>query len=459
MTASPLPLPAPPAAAVEPPQPSLPCALPGLSHWHRTTHAFPYLNHNAETPLPARSPLVIIGTGISGALAAFKLVDAGVPPDEILLLEARQAVGGSSGRNAGHVRPDAFRGFSGYAAAHGTAQALKISDNENAVLKAWGSFIEQHQIPCEFSLKQTYDVCMTEEIAADEARNVQEYVAAGGSMDGIRVYGADEAARTLGIKDAVAAYAWTAASIHPVKLAQWLLARVVEQGVHLWTHCPEEEEGIDTPWWTVHTPRGDISAQRILHCTNAHAGVLLPQLPLPHITPIRVQVQTFILPNFAGDQALKSTMAVRFNPQLFYGLSQAQSDGKMIVSVGKPSGISFDDSSYKQELIDETLDTIDKVFHSPEMAKSKREFQPGEGLDHVWTGLIAMTPDKVPYVGAIEELPGQFICAGFNGHGMANIFTCVEGLVTLLQGGGWEETRLPECYRYEKRRAATGKEQ
>ena len=28
-----------------------------------------------------------------------------------------------------------------------------------------------------------------------------------------------------------------------------------------------------------------------------------------------------------------------------------------------------------------------------------------------------MTTDSVPFVGAINSLPGQYICAGFNGHG------------------------------------------
>ena len=75
-------------------------------------------------------------------------------------------------------------------------------------------------------------------------------------------------------------------------------------------------------------------------------------------------------------------------------------------------------------------------------------------LDSAWTGLIATTPDKVPYIGSIDELPGQYICAGFNGHGMANIFTCVPGVIGLMMGGSWEDTGLLECYRYRKERLA-----
>ncbi|KAH0122800.1 FAD dependent oxidoreductase, partial [Aureobasidium melanogenum] len=107
---------------------------------------------------------------------------------------------------------------------------------------------------------------------------------------------------------------------------------------------------------------------------------------------------------------------------------------------------SFDDGAFNQEIVDDALKRFGIMF--PEcVAETERH---GEGLDHAWTGIIAMTPDSVPYVGAIEELPGQYICAGFNGHGMARIFTCAPGLAKLMLGGSWEETGLPECFQYGK---------
>ncbi|KAJ7476755.1 hypothetical protein FB451DRAFT_1033236, partial [Mycena latifolia] len=52
----------------------------------------------------------------------------------------------------------------------------------------------------------------------------------------------------------------------------------------------------------------------------------------------------------------------------------------------------------------------------------------------------------VPYVGELHEKPGAFICAGHQGHGMARIMTCARGLATVMQGGSWESTGLPECF-------------
>lgn len=86
-------------------QSSSPIASPCLSYWHRTTRAFPYLHANRANKVPSSAEYVIIGSGISGALTAFELLAGGVEPENVIILEAREAVSGASGRNAGHVRP------------------------------------------------------------------------------------------------------------------------------------------------------------------------------------------------------------------------------------------------------------------------------------------------------------------------------------------------------------------
>ena len=84
---------------------SLPFTSPCLSYWHRTTRAWPHLDENHAQPVPSQVKYCIIGSGLSGALTAWELVESGVEGSDILILEAREAVSGASGRNAGHVRP------------------------------------------------------------------------------------------------------------------------------------------------------------------------------------------------------------------------------------------------------------------------------------------------------------------------------------------------------------------
>lgn len=116
-------------------------------------------------------------------------------------------------------------------------------------------------------------------------------------------------------------------------------------------------------------------------------------------------------------------MSLRYSLHHFYSVIQRKGDGTIVLGVSRSNPElsaetlavreSFDDGAFNQEIVDDALKRFVIMF--PEYrAETERH---GEGLDHAWTGIIAMTPDSVPYVGAIEELPGQYICAGFNGHG------------------------------------------
>lgn len=169
---------------------SLPNENPCLSYWQRTTRQFSHLFANRDTAVPSTSRYVVVGSGLSGSLTAFELLEAGVRGEDLVILEAREAASGASSRNAGHVRPgmsfkvvrwttliylDAFRGFSAYAKVHGTEQALKIIANERLVLKKVDEFVRKHNVQCDFDLTTTFDVCMASEFAEYEAASLDAY--------------------------------------------------------------------------------------------------------------------------------------------------------------------------------------------------------------------------------------------------------------------------------------------
>ena len=56
--------------------------------------------------------------------------------------------------------------------------------------------------------------------------------------------------------------------------------------------------------------------------------------------------------------------------------------------------------------------------------------------------------DSNPHVGEIPERPGQYICAGFNGHGMPVIFLAAKGLTEMIRTGkGFEQVNLPRIFK------------
>ncbi|KAJ5888601.1 hypothetical protein N7495_008642 [Penicillium taxi] len=390
-------------------KPSLPAPSSTLSIWHRTTRSFPHLHANRLTTVPTSAKYVIIGSGISGALTAWKLIESGVKGEDILILESREAVSGASGRNAGHIRPNAFGSFPGYAATHGPEQAVKVLENEKSVLENIRKFVEEHDVDCDFRYTNTFDVATSEEQKKSLADAFVSFKAAGGDTSHITVYEGDEAKIKTRAYNALVAYESPAASNHPGKLVQWILNDFISKGGKLWTHCAATKvvSSGSSSSWDVYTVRGTVTAATVVHCTNAYAAYLLPDLS-QFITPRRSQVHAFIPRlSLSGEYAMKHTMALRYGNENFFSVNPLN-NGTILLG-GSGTRTSSDGHS-AQELI-----SFDDSLFSERIAKSStREFtglceesaqtplRHGEGLDHAWTGIIGTTKDKLPLVGPVE---------------------------------------------------------
>jgi glycine/D-amino acid oxidase-like deaminating enzyme len=62
---------------------------------------------------------------MTGTLVAKHCVETW-PEKSVVMLEAREFCSGATGRNAGHCKPDQFRGFKKYEGKFGTNQALAV---------------------------------------------------------------------------------------------------------------------------------------------------------------------------------------------------------------------------------------------------------------------------------------------------------------------------------------------
>jgi hypothetical protein len=81
-------------------RPSLPLENPTISYWQEPLDEIAGLRSTGE--LPESADYVIIGSGISGACIAFNLLER-KPGARIVMLEARGASSGASGRNGEYI--------------------------------------------------------------------------------------------------------------------------------------------------------------------------------------------------------------------------------------------------------------------------------------------------------------------------------------------------------------------
>ncbi|KAM3419794.1 hypothetical protein BST61_g3126 [Cercospora zeina] len=431
---------------------SLPVPNPCLSYWHRTTRAFKHLNANEKTPVPQ--------TAKYSSTTAFQrqTYSFSKPAKQSVELQVVMQDMSDQMPSAGlqHIRRSMVQN-----------KRKKIIENEKLVFERLDSFVREHHVPCDFNSTTTFDVCLTPEFVECQKESFAAYKAAGGDVSHVQYYEGDEAKAKTGVESALAAYEWPAGSSHPAKLGQWMLEQLVERGVGLWTHCPVMEVGEhqgsrpeSRAKWDVITARGIVASQVVVHCTNAYAAHLLPELST-FVTPNRAQAHS-IVPGceLSGSNANASTMSLRYGLKHFFSFIQRAVDGTVVFGVSrdnptwskptKSSMASFDDTNYNAEIAASSAEAYKGLF----MTNGPNSARHGQGIDHSWTGIIAMTPDSVPILGALEGREGQFILAGHNGHGMARIWMCGPGLAKIIQGESWSATGLPECFQYGEARLA-----
>ncbi|KAJ7485622.1 FAD dependent oxidoreductase-domain-containing protein [Mycena latifolia] len=382
------------------------------------------LNEGSTNELPPTADAVVIGSGMSGALTAFELLSSPNGPKKLIMLEAREACSGATGRNAGHCRPDAFRGFTAFSKRINPDQAMKIIAHEKLVLQLVKAFIDKHNIDCDFDDCRTFDVVMGEDFLQYVTGSFEAYREAGGDMS-------DIATR---VPSALGAYEWSAASLHPAKLCQAILELNKSLGMALFTHTPAvtiTASGNANHEWVVNTPRGSVTTPIVLTAVGVECIRRDPPA-----------VFTVPCPARASPSAQINPYARLFGPQYAHAhiasLISTTPWNKPRHPRHRPGDFETKDDSVHDKTIEaDCLANFKQVF-----SDWAEEVQ-GEGHEFGWTGILGLasstfifeTKDAVPFIGPVPSLPGQFVIAGFNGHGMARTFGSAPGLAKIILGG------------------------
>ena len=281
----------------------LPCPNSSASFWHSQPNKF-LLNHCTTANLPSTADIVIIGSGITGASIARYLSDS--PRSStltILILEAREACWGATGRNGGHCQPLL------------TERPPNIGAFEIRNVEAVRSYIEEHNVECDWRLgsacraffsKRLFDEGMKEletlEKVAPEMRKLVTIITDKQELAKHRV--------------APEAYGATitqgAAQLWPYKYVTAVLQELVEKGrLNLQTNTPVTklesstgEKGAKEGGVLVRTPRGTVRAKHVICATNGYTSHLLPSFA-SLIVPTRCEMSALQPP--AGSERLPNS--------------------------------------------------------------------------------------------------------------------------------------------------------
>ncbi|KAJ3121121.1 hypothetical protein HK100_012515 [Physocladia obscura] len=394
--------------------------------------------------------VVVVGGGISGFSTALHFSQLSNNTTTVAVLDARSVAGGATGRNGGLVRPGAPAPFAALCAQFGEREATRLLDFERDNLAALKHFVASRnssiidpglvEFPCG-AFGGLYSVAAKSEAMRDcrDWRNHHRVPPVSGFLSRNNI----NAVTGLHIDDpAIEAGAtnFQEYRVDPARLVLAIAQTVLSNdNTHFYPHChvlrvdrqqEDSKSEKDSFKFTLHTSLGTFKCNKIVYATNAWTAALLPNIP---ITPVRNQV-VCTTPT-TNDNWRRGLFALVLNNGKEY--MSGRGDGRIVLGGMR----------HLAENDDYGCDRDDELH--PVVSKGLREYFPTKfdgfdndntfTIDREWAGIMGFTDDRIPLVGSLCGVGdyyggGEFIIAGFCGHGMTRAFLSGKAVAEMILG-------------------------
>lgn len=196
----------------------------------------------------------------------------------------------------------------------------------------------------------------------------------------------------------------------------------------------------------VSTPRGVTKASKIIHASNAYVSHLLPQYA-KNIVPCKGICCRIVVPEGTTAPLLNNSYINRtVDNNLSYLIPRY--DGSIIVG-GASALFRPHRSQWYNNVDDSVLIDSAKSYYENYMQDTYRGWEhSGAKVDSIWTGVMGYSYDSNPHIGEVPGEKGQFVLAGFNGHGMPVVWLGAKGLAEMVFGDKpFEESGMPRLFK------------
>ena len=366
----------------------------GPTWYEATGHAAP---HHPVLAGDQRADVAILGAGYTGLSAALALAQRGY---RVALVEARTVGAGASGRNGGQLITGFNPPLTALAARHGSATAralFRLAEDGKALLR---ERIAQHAIACDLTWGFVAAALKPRQLRALEAEAalLQRF-----GYDALAPWSRDQ----LGAVVRSARYigGWFdggSGHLHPLNYARGLARAATAAGARLFEHSPvlRLEPGARP---VLATAAGRLSAEAVLLCGNAHLVQDQPGLA-PALTRRIMPVATAMMAT--------APLGGRLREHLTRDIAVADANHILDYFRGTPDGrllfggLARYDGRPPRAIAPALGRRLARVF--PALA--------GVPVEHQWSGLVAITRDRLPYLGRLA--PNILFALGYSGHGV-----------------------------------------
>jgi len=358
--------------------------------------------------------VVIIGAGITGALVAYHLLEAGV---NAIVVDKREAAGGSTSASTALLQYEVD--------VHLTDLIDKVGKDHaersyllcrDAVLKL-EALVHKLGVECSLKRKKSLYVASVEDDVAVLRREHAARRAIGIDVDFLTE--ADIAANFT-FKYPAALLSHTAAQLNPFRLTHALLTHCVKGGLGVYdrtaiTEIQQEEHGV-----TLKTDRGTtIRAKTIIFAAGYEAQEYLKEKVTTFSSSYALVSEPLeAFPGWGEDQCLIWESA---RPYMYLRTTE---DGRILMG-GEDDP--FDGINPREQRIPHKVEKLQARF---------RTLFPLIDLDvaYAWAGTFGETKDGLAYIGATPEYPHAYFALGYGGNGVTYSLVAAEILRDLITG-------------------------
>jgi len=362
----------------------------------------------------AQCDVVIIGAGITGALVAYHLLEAGV---NAIVIDKREAAAGSTSVSTALLQYEIDTPLVDLidmvGKEHAERSYLLCRD---AILKI-AALVKKVGAECSFKLKKSLYLASTDEDAEFLKREHAARRAIGIDVDLLTE--ADIAARFT-FKYPAALLSHTAAQLDPFKLAHTLLTKCVEGGLRIYDRTTMTKIDYAANGVTLTTERGHtIQAKKIIFAAGYESEAYLKEKVATFKSTYAFVSEP--MDSFAGwgeDQCLIWESA---RPYMYLRTTE---DGRILMG-GEDDA--FDGINPRAKRLPRKVQKL--------LARFKTLF-PLIDLDvaYSWAGTFGETKDGLAYIGAGPDEPNTYFALGYGGNGITYSLVAAEILRDLMQG-------------------------
>ncbi|MCC9620309.1 FAD-binding oxidoreductase [Thalassospira sp. MA62] len=345
-----------------------------------------------------QADVCVVGAGYTGLTTALELAKKGV---RVILLEAQEAGFGGSGRNAGHCTPT----FSYYAlpSLHkvlGEPWAERIIARQTRANDRVKEMIAQYDIDCEW-VQNGYvmGALRPGQMSALQTKS-DTYAAAGARC---RIIDRDEVEEKTGSPRFYGGWFHEEGGhMNPLSYSRGLARAVMSEGGEIYTSSPVKDVTPENGKWAVHTPSGQVLADKVIFATGAYTvdgwkgldkSFKIMKVFIAATQPLDPEIRKKVLPqNTTMHDGRGDIYVYKYNRE-----------GRIVASMF-PMGRRGVDPAYTRQVMTDRL----KFLH-PQITQDIR-------WDYFWFGELDMQMRTVPRL--YDLAPGVVACTGLSGRGV-----------------------------------------